>query len=127
VTHIFFLDSIYDKSLESQVVARAYRMGATGPVYVDELTAKDSVEEVMIQMNANRQATSQASKDNKEKHAKLHLLLKSAKLIRPQKVHKIRKRKIMENEEVEMTDDKQNQDTKNSKQKIKTAGVRFKD
>jgi len=127
VTHIFFLDSIYDKSLESQVVARAYRMGATGPVYVDELMAKDSVEEVMIQMNGNRQAKSQASKDNKEKHAKLHLLLKSAKLIRSQKEHKMRKRKIMENDEVQTTNDQQKQDTKNSKQKIKTAGVRFKD
>jgi len=45
VTHIFFLDTIYDKSLEAQVVARAYRMGATGPVFVEQLAAKDSVEE----------------------------------------------------------------------------------
>jgi hypothetical protein len=39
------LDTIYDKSLEAQVVARAYRMGATGPVFVEQLAAKDSVEE----------------------------------------------------------------------------------
>lgn len=87
VTHIFFLDAIYDKSVESQVVARAYRMGATGPVHVEQLTAKNSVEEVMVELNTGRRqsktmAKDEANSDPKEKHAKLHTLLKSAKLIR---------------------------------------------
>jgi len=51
VTHIFFLDEIFDKSLESQVVARAYRMGAIGHVKVEQLVAKNSIEENMIEMN----------------------------------------------------------------------------
>mmetsp|Transcript_18897 Transcript_18897/g.28050 ORF Transcript_18897/g.28050 Transcript_18897/m.28050 type:complete len:1578 (-) Transcript_18897:181-4914(-) len=47
VTHIFFMDEIWDKSLESQVVSRAYRMGAKGGVVVEKLVAEGSVEEVM--------------------------------------------------------------------------------
>jgi len=82
----FFQDTIYDKSVESQVVARAYRMGATGPVHVEQLTARDSVEEVMNELNTGRRQSripkDEEKFDPKEKHAKLHTLLKSAKLIR---------------------------------------------
>ena len=94
-------------------------MGATGPVFVDELMAKDSVEEVMIQMNAKNQAPSHAPIDKKEKHAKLHLLLKSANLIRPRNECKTKKRKLPENDEDHMTDDQQIHDTMNVKQKSK--------
>eukprot|EP00555_Chaetoceros_dichaeta_P014105 CAMPEP_0198251466 /NCGR_PEP_ID=MMETSP1447-20131203/2291_1 /TAXON_ID=420782 /ORGANISM="Chaetoceros dichaeta, Strain CCMP1751" /LENGTH=548 /DNA_ID=CAMNT_0043936495 /DNA_START=50 /DNA_END=1696 /DNA_ORIENTATION=- len=51
VTHIFFLDEILDKSLESQVVARAYRMGAKERVQVEQLVSRHSVEELIVQMN----------------------------------------------------------------------------
>lgn len=47
VTHIFFLEAVWDKSLENQVVARAWRMGATGRVDVETLVAQNSVEEQM--------------------------------------------------------------------------------
>ena len=61
-------------------------MGATGPVHVQQLTAKDSVEEVMNELNTDRRqsaiAKDEAKSDPKEKNAKLHTLLKSAKLIR---------------------------------------------
>lgn len=60
-------------------------MGATGPVHVEQLTAKDSVEEVMVELNTGRRQSAtadEANSDPKEKHAKLHTLLKSAKLIR---------------------------------------------
>lgn len=40
-----------DKSLECQVVARAYRMGATENVYVEQLVAKHSIEELIVKMN----------------------------------------------------------------------------
>jgi SNF2 family DNA or RNA helicase len=83
VTHLFFLDTIYDKSLENQVVARAYRMGASGPVYVEQLTAKKTIEEVMQQLNEDRQSH---NSDQTEKHAKMHLLLKRCQLVRRQKV-----------------------------------------
>ena len=54
VTHIFFLDTIYDKSLESQVVARAYRMGAKGHVEVEQLIARHSVEELIAKMSDHK-------------------------------------------------------------------------
>ena len=60
-------------------------MGATGPVHVEQLTARDSVEEIMNVLNTARRETAiaeEAKSDPKEKHAKLHTLLKSAKLIR---------------------------------------------
>ena len=60
-------------------------MGATGPVHVEQLTAKDSMEEVMVELNTGRRQSATADESNsdpKEKHAKLHTLLKSAKLIR---------------------------------------------
>ena len=53
-------------------------MGALGPVLVEQLTAKDSVEVVLDELNAGqRQMKSETSTDTKEKHAKLHYLLKS--------------------------------------------------
>jgi len=83
VTHLFFLDTIYDKSLENQVVARAYRMGASGPVFVEQLTAKETIEEVMQQMNEARQSH---NSDQTEKHAKMHFLLKRSQLVRQPQV-----------------------------------------
>ena len=102
-------------------------MGATGPVFVDELMAKDSVEEVMIQMNASHQVASQAPTDQKEKHAKLHMLLKSAKLIRPQEECRIKKRKLTESDEDKTIKSKQDDNYMNLKQAAKTGRVRFKD
>lgn len=79
VTHIFFLDEILgelcsttyvvrlslssstpidkfhfgvlDKSLESQVVSRAYRMGATENVFVEQLVSRHTIEELIVLMN----------------------------------------------------------------------------
>lgn len=47
VTHIFFLEEVWDSSLRDQAVARAWRMGAKGRVHVETLVAKSSVEETM--------------------------------------------------------------------------------
>ena len=47
VTHIFFLEEIWDSRLRDQTVARAWRMGATGSVTVETLLAKNSIEETM--------------------------------------------------------------------------------
>lgn len=47
ITHIFFLEEIWDKSLQDQAVARAWRMGAKGRVHVETLLAKDSVESLI--------------------------------------------------------------------------------
>lgn len=40
-----------DKSLESQVVSRAYRMGATENVFVEQLVSRHSIEELIVLMN----------------------------------------------------------------------------
>lgn len=110
VTHIFFLDEIWDKSLQHQVVARAYRMGTTGHVEVMQLVANDSVEELMVQMNSSEsKKMSQfnltavdknlsnsyeisskrkssphnlTQEENNESRAKMYYLLKSAKFIK---------------------------------------------
>jgi SNF2 family DNA or RNA helicase len=47
VTNIIFLEEVFDKSLEDQVVARAWRMGAKDKVTVETLIAKNSMEEVI--------------------------------------------------------------------------------
>eukprot|EP00941_MAST-03F_sp_MAST-3F-sp1_P003715 g3715.t1 len=51
VTHMFLLDKIWADDVETQVIARANRMGATQPVIVEQLIAKDTIEELMIKMN----------------------------------------------------------------------------
>ncbi|CAN0199422.1 unnamed protein product [Ectocarpus sp. 4 AP-2014] len=45
VTHMFLMDQIWDRSLETQVVARANRMGAKGSVSVVQLIMKDTMEQ----------------------------------------------------------------------------------
>mmetsp|Transcript_6959 Transcript_6959/g.11018 ORF Transcript_6959/g.11018 Transcript_6959/m.11018 type:complete len:735 (+) Transcript_6959:404-2608(+) len=47
VTHIIFLEQVWDKSLESQAVSRAWRMGAKGSVQVETLIAENTIEEIM--------------------------------------------------------------------------------
>merc|ERR1719223_524979 len=106
VTHIFFLDEILDKSIESQVVARAYRMGASHSVKVEQLVASKSIEELIVERNI-RDGTHDAlylnsgrgetkvefsprnfgqnnisPQEKKEKHAKTHFFLSNLKLIR---------------------------------------------
>lgn len=36
-THLFLLEAIGDPALENQVVSRAHRMGALGPVHVQQV------------------------------------------------------------------------------------------
>ncbi|EQC36346.1 hypothetical protein SDRG_06451 [Saprolegnia diclina VS20] len=49
VTHIFLMDEVWDKSVEQQVIARAHRMGATGPVVVEQLEMRGSMETLVRQ------------------------------------------------------------------------------
>ena len=80
-----------DKSLERQVIARAYRMGATENVHLEQLVARESIEEVMVKMNKKydqNQSVQIASNENKKSNppsAKIGYLLSNAKLIRPPK------------------------------------------
>lgn len=54
VTHIFLLDKIWNPSLEKQVVARAYRMGSTKSVEIETLIMKDTIEDLMLNLELNQ-------------------------------------------------------------------------
>ncbi len=98
VTHIIFLEQVWDKSLENQVVARAWRMGATGPVDVETLVAENSIEESMFFLERsaehdqgdsngsasevqNFRSTTKDKKRSEYQQAKISYLLSNLKLI----------------------------------------------
>ena len=86
---------MWDKSLETQAVARAWRMGAKGPVVVETLIAQDSIEETMAKLENRLENEFDASEDDVEgvrsvadgvkasdyRRAKTHYLLKNLNLI----------------------------------------------
>mmetsp|Transcript_33377 Transcript_33377/g.80752 ORF Transcript_33377/g.80752 Transcript_33377/m.80752 type:complete len:1956 (-) Transcript_33377:162-6029(-) len=96
VTHIFFMEELWDRSLQEQAVARAWRMGAKGPVVVETLVAQDSVEETMAEMekrsddsdltidtSSDLAAVEQSKLKSAEyQRTKLQYLLKGLKLVR---------------------------------------------
>ncbi|KAL7558179.1 hypothetical protein ACA910_016232 [Epithemia clementina (nom. ined.)] len=89
VTHIFFLEEIWDRSLADQAVSRAWRMGARGRVQVETLVAEHSVEETMA--DYERSATIKAAADSRTaaelasskdyQAAKTHALLRSLRYL----------------------------------------------
>jgi SNF2 family DNA or RNA helicase len=97
VTHIFFLEQVWDKSLENQAVARAWRMGAKGSVEVETLIAEKSVEETMSRLERKLeedtdegispddmqgiQSANEAGKSSEYQRTKLQFLLKGLQLI----------------------------------------------
>jgi hypothetical protein len=93
VTNIIFLEQVYDKSLEEQVIARAWRMGAKGAVEIETLVAKDSVEELMARLDFDLKRGLQSSEirgiqsatekgmASEFQSAKVHFLLKNLRLI----------------------------------------------
>mmetsp|Transcript_12843 Transcript_12843/g.37305 ORF Transcript_12843/g.37305 Transcript_12843/m.37305 type:complete len:338 (+) Transcript_12843:223-1236(+) len=90
VTHIIFVEKVYDKSLEEQAVARAWRMGASGAVQVETLIAQESVEETMRDLDESMNvaalssvvaATTTKGGTETTQAAKVHYLLKTARLI----------------------------------------------
>ncbi|CAM9739199.1 unnamed protein product [Chrysoparadoxa australica] len=70
VTHIFLMDELWDRSLEDQVVARAHRMGATGPVVVSQLLMKDTIEELMHEVNHGEKGLLNMQMPRQSKEAK---------------------------------------------------------
>lgn len=56
VSHIFFADEIWDKSLADQVISRAYRIGAKKAVVVEQLVMCGSLEEILHQLHDNTQS-----------------------------------------------------------------------
>ena len=50
VSHVFLMDPIPDISLEEQIIARAWRMGAQETIHIYRLAMKDSVEHTLLKM-----------------------------------------------------------------------------
>jgi SNF2 family DNA or RNA helicase len=102
VTHIFFLEEIWDKSLQDQAVARAWRMGAKGHVEVETLLAKHTVESLMAEADQKLANTT----DGKElesvtdmMRSKMVHILKNLRLMGSRtRNHQITKRKADDNE-----------------------------
>lgn len=63
VTHIFFMEQVWDQGLESQAVARAWRMGAKGFVLVETLIAKNTLEETMASLERSLEQGPDASSE----------------------------------------------------------------
>ena len=97
-SHIIFLEEVWDKSLQSEVVASAWRIGACGHVEVEKLIAKDSVESLMANLQEklvwqegdeigdNFSGDSNdplLDPETESQRAKQNFLLTNAKLIKP--------------------------------------------
>ncbi|KAJ1454919.1 SNF2 family N-terminal domain-containing protein [Pelagophyceae sp. CCMP2097] len=76
VTHIFLLSTIWEPTVERQVVSRACRIGATGPVTVDQLVMRGTAEEHLYRMATGTDGADDAP-------SKIHRVLKGLKLLRP--------------------------------------------
>lgn len=63
VTHLILLDEIFDRSVEDQVIARAWRLGNDHPVIVERLMLENSVEHILHKLNhCNEQKRSESLK-----------------------------------------------------------------
>ncbi|OQR80934.1 F-box protein [Achlya hypogyna] len=82
VTHIFLMDEIWDKSVEDQVIARAHRMGATGPVVVEQLQMRGSMEALVRYRDAHR--TDACVRGSHVLHSKERRRKKTSKAIKKQ-------------------------------------------
>jgi len=80
VSHMFFFEEIFDKSLERQAVARAWRMGAKGRVECETLLAGNSIEETMSEQ-ANQESEAETGRSGSARDQKrLKSLLLSLRL-----------------------------------------------
>ena len=69
VTHIFLINALLDNSLEQQVVSRAYRMGATRSVIVEQIYTNATIEEHLyhIKNDHNNNRSSSIGSTNKKR------------------------------------------------------------
>ena len=84
------MEEVWDKSLQEQAVARAWRMGAKGSVVVETLVAQSSVEETMAEMETKSDDSTEFAmtegkkaklKSSEYQRAKLQYLLKGLSLV----------------------------------------------
>jgi SNF2 family DNA or RNA helicase len=83
VTHIFFLDHIMDESVRNQVISRAFRIGAYGSVVVEQLIARGTVEELLLNLASSKRENHLVDQNMSERaSSQLRYLLTNIKLIR---------------------------------------------
>ena len=81
-THLFFFEEIFDKSLERQAVARAWRMGAKSRVECETLLAGNSVEETMSEQTSNQEDEVEMGRSGSTRdQQRLKLLLQSLRFV----------------------------------------------
>ncbi|KAL3914146.1 MAG: hypothetical protein SGILL_006216 [Bacillariaceae sp.] len=139
VTNIIFLEQVWDKSLESQAVSRAWRMGAKGAVEVETLIAENSIEETMVGLEKQLEQGFDADSDDVEgvrsvadgvktqeyRRAKTHYLLKHLNLISDSNTLGFAagpKRKVAE---LNSASQETTESSRRSKKRSTTASVRF--
>jgi SNF2 family DNA or RNA helicase len=85
VTHIWFVESLWDRSLQAQVEGRAWRMGAGASVSVEILVAESTVEEIMESIEKSdfqeKVGTTAIGDSGTDNQARLRFFLKNLKLI----------------------------------------------
>ena len=58
--YIFLLDPWWNPAVESQAIDRAHRIGQTRPVFAYRLIARDTVEEKVLELQAQKRALADA-------------------------------------------------------------------
>ena len=74
VTRVFFVNPVWDETVEAQAIKRAHRTGQTRPVYIETLVLKGTLEDQMLRRRKNMtsqelQQTSKGPTSDPEMHA----------------------------------------------------------
>ncbi|ELR20957.1 helicase C-terminal domain containing protein, putative [Acanthamoeba castellanii str. Neff] len=84
-SHVFFVDQVWDPSVERQAIKRAHRIGQTKEVFVEKLVMENTIEATILTFNQDKSLAPQteATKGESELKAqrKVHSLLRSLEFI----------------------------------------------
>jgi superfamily II DNA or RNA helicase len=69
--HVFLMDLWWNPAVEQQAADRAHRIGQQRPVMIHRLVAKDTVEERILALHAQKRALSDAALEDAEQAARL--------------------------------------------------------
>lgn len=66
-THVYFINPVWNKTIEAQAIKRSHRIGQINEVYVETIILKDTIEEEMYL----RRGSDENEEDNQEKEIEL--------------------------------------------------------